>query len=87
MHTKSGIQKIKGYWEFPKGGVLKQDISIEHAIKRELFEEIDMVDVSIINQMRMPLFFRFLKMFPKQLVIQNKKRLCFIWILVVIDRH
>ncbi len=37
-------------WEFPKGGVERQDITDENAVKREVFEETGLKNIRIIGK-------------------------------------
>ena len=60
VHKVKGAQgKIKGTWDFPKGGMEPQDKSMEAALLRELEEETGSTNYTITKQFEDRIAFRF----------------------------
>ncbi|GEN46871.1 hypothetical protein AHA02nite_26470 [Alkalibacillus haloalkaliphilus] len=57
---------MEGEWDFPKGGVEQNDLSLEHAILRELEEETGSTQYRVIKQFDDKICFSFGKSFQEQ---------------------
>lgn len=60
VHKVKGAQgKIKGMWDFPKGGMEPQDQSVKEALLRELEEETGSTNYTILKQYPEKIVFEF----------------------------
>ncbi|WP_026021775.1 NUDIX hydrolase [Bacillus timonensis] len=59
INTLTGSEKIKGEWDFIKGGIEDSDESVQHAMLRELKEETGCTDFLIKKQFPDQICFEF----------------------------
>lgn len=59
INTNKGKQKIKGEWDFIKGGVEERDNDLKNSILRELQEETGSSEYKIVKQFDEKIFFNF----------------------------
>lgn len=79
VHKVKGAQgKIKGTWDFPKGGVEPQDESIEAALLRELEEETGSTNFTITKPFKDRIAFWFDPITQKKLGFQGQETTMFL---------
>lgn len=73
MNGKDGPEKIKGRWDFPRGGVKKTDANLSKAILRELAEETGSNKYRIIKRFKDRIMFEFPKEVQKKLGFEKQE--------------
>lgn len=80
VHKVKGTQgKIKGVWDFPKGGIEAHDINLEQALLRELREETGSSKYVIIKRYNENVCFNFDSFTSEKFGSRGKKQPCFLF--------
>lgn len=74
VHKVKGAQgRVKGMWDFPKGGIEPDDTCFENALLRELKEETGSTKYEIIKQYDEKILFSFDKSTQEKIVYERQK--------------